>query len=194
MAEMATLARPYARAAFEAALDAGSEGLSRFSADLAFLNGCMEVAKLRAELTSPNRVADQKAALFAQVLGDDLSGAGLNFVSLLAEQGRLPLLPEIQQQYERLRSEQERVLQVEVVSTKELSTDALNRLTVALGRRFDCEVQITSRVDASLLGGAVIRAGDTVIDGSVRGRVDRLADGLGVTRASRDRHARPTAA
>lgn len=194
MAELATLARPYARAAFEAARSDGDDGLSRFSADLALLNGCMQVAELRTELLSPSRVAAQKAALFADVLGDDLGQLGRRFVALLAEQSRLALLPEIQRQYELMRAEHERVLKVEVVSAQELSAEALNKLIAGLAKRFEREVDITSRVDPTLLGGAVIRAGDTVIDGSVRGRLERLADALGVTRASRDKHARPTAA
>lgn len=144
--------------------------------------------------SSPSRVAAQKAALFADVLGDDLGQLGRRFVALLAEQSRLALLPEIQRQYELMRAEHERVLKVEVVSAQELSAEALNKLIAGLAKRFEREVDITSRVDPTLLGGAVIRAGDTVIDGSVRGRLERLADALGVTRASRDKHARPTAA
>jgi len=194
MAELATLARPYARAAFETARTEGDGGLQGFSSDIALLNGCMEVPALRSELLSPRRVALQKAELFADVLGDDLSHRGRRFVALLAEQDRLALLPEIQHQYEVLRAEHEQLLKVEVVSAQALSTEALNNLTAGLARRYEREVEITCRIDPTLLGGVVIRAGDTVIDGSVRGRLERLADALGVTRASRDQHARSTAA
>lgn len=192
MAELATLARPYARAAFEAALAEGDAALPRFSYELALLNGCMEVPELRAELVSPRRVAAEKAKLIHDLFGDELSAAGRNFVALLAEQDRLALLPEIQVQYEHMRAEHERVLEVEVVSARELGADALARLEERLGNRFQRKVALHPRIDPGLLGGVVIRAGDTVIDGSVRGRLARLAESLGASGARRE--TRPTAA
>ncbi len=180
MAEVATLARPYARAAFEAALAEGEEALPRFSHELALLTGCMEVPELRAELLSPRRVAAEKAAMIQTLLGEELSQAGRNFVSLLTEQGRLVLLPEIQRQYEQLRARHEKVLKVEVVCAREIGTSEMEKLTERLTRRFDSRVELTTRIDPDLIGGAVIRAGDTVIDGSVRGRLIRLSESLGI--------------
>ncbi len=191
MAEQATLARPYARAAFQSALDRGGDALSGFSYELALLTGCVEEPQLRAELLSPGRGAAQKAELIGQIFSDELSPHGRNFVALLAEQDRLGLLPEIQHQYEQLRAAHEKVLEVEVVTAHELSADVEANLAERLSRRFGCKVEIKQRLDSTLIGGAVIRAGDTVIDGSVRGRLVRLAETLGVRR---DAAARSTVA
>lgn len=191
MAELATLARPYARAAFEAALDRGEDTLPKFSYELALLTGCVQEPALRPELLSPSRGAADKAGLIAKVFGDELSAQGRNFVALLAEQDRLGLLPEIQRQYEQQRAAFERILEVEVVTAHELPADAEAALAERLSRRFERKVEITQRLDSTLIGGAVIRAGDTVIDGSVRGRLVRLAETLGVRR---DAAVRSTAA
>jgi len=191
MAEQATLARPYARAAFQAALERGEEALPGFSYELALLTGCVEEPRLRAELLSPGRGPAQKVGLIEQVFSTELSPHGRNFVALLAEQDRLGLLPEIQRQYEQQRAAHERVLKVEVVTAHALTADAEAALAERLARRFGSKVEITQRLDSTLIGGAVIRAGDTVIDGSVRGRLARLAETLGVRR---DAAARSTAA
>lgn len=191
MAELATLARPYARAAFEVALERGDDALPRFSYELALLTGCVQEPRLRAELISPSRSAAEKAELIGKIFGDELSAHGQNFVALLAEQDRLGLLPEIQRQYEQQRAAYERVLEVEVVTAREIPAEAEQTLAERLSRRFERKVEITQRIDAALIGGVVIRAGDTVIDGSVKGRLVRLAEALGVRR---DATVRSTAA
>lgn len=184
MAELATLARPYARAAFQSALDRGDEAISRFAYQLSLMTECVQQPTLRNELSSPARVASGKVDLLRQVLADDLGDDGANFISVLAEHDRLLLLPEIQRQFEQQRALYERVLEVEVIAARDLSEADQDTLRERLTRRFERRVTLTTRTDASLIGGAVIRAGDTVIDGSVRRRLTRLAESLGVANRS----------
>lgn len=180
MAEFATLARPYARAAFEAAREAGDDGLDRWSRMLAWLAAATETEALAQELSSPARSPEGKALLLTEVAGDALDDQGRKLVRVLAGNRRLALLPEIATQYEALKDEAQRTLEVEVVTARALSEAELEQLRAGLARRFAKEIALESRVDGGLLGGAVIHAGDTIIDGSIRGRLDRLADSLRV--------------
>ena len=109
---------------------------------------------------------------------DALDDRGRRFVYVLADNKRLDLLPEIAAQFETRKAEAERVLDVEITAAVTLSEAQVNVYTEALRRRFGQQVHVTAGVDAALVGGAVIRAGDTVIDGSVRGRLARLMDAL----------------
>lgn len=181
MAEQATLARPYARAAFEAALARGEDALPQFSQELALIAECVRFPEIRAELNSPVRMASEKAKLINELLPEELSGSGRNFVAVLAEHGRLLLTPEIQKQFEQQRAAYERVLNVDITSAQPLSDPEQEQLRERLSRRFERRVELHVDTDASLIGGVIIRAGDTVIDGSVRGRLGRLAARLGVT-------------
>ena len=99
-------------------------------------------------------------------------------ISVLARNDRLGLFTEINAQFESLRADEERTLEVEVVAAYELTPAERQQLIDVLGRRFEREIQLSSRVDTSLLGGAIIRAGDTVIDGSIRGKLDKLSETL----------------
>ncbi|HSG88407.1 MAG TPA: F0F1 ATP synthase subunit delta [Pseudomonadales bacterium] len=181
MAEFATLARPYARAAFETARADGDDGLSRFADMLAFLAAAAGTPELAEELSSPSRSPDGKAELLVSLAGDALSDKGQNLVRVLAENKRLELLGEIHAQFEALKDEFERTLEVEVISARALDDAALSGLGDRLAARFDKQITLSSRVDATLLGGAVIRAGDMIIDGSIRGRLDKLAETLRAT-------------
>ena len=96
----------------------------------------------------------------------------------MAENGRLSILPEISVMYEQLRQEEEKRLSVRVVSAVALTEQQRDRMGAALSRRFDCKINLESEIDVSMLGGAVIYAGDMVIDGSVRGRLQKLATRL----------------
>jgi F-type H+-transporting ATPase subunit delta len=97
------------------------------------------------------------------------------FLAVLAENGRLPLLPEIAQLFEKMRAEQERVLDVTLKSAVDLSADQKERFTAALRKRFDREIRLHTQIEPSLLGGAVLQADDLVIDGSVQGGLTQLA-------------------
>jgi F-type H+-transporting ATPase subunit delta len=174
MAEIATLARPYANAVFDVARQAGD--LDRWSRMLALLGTAAGNSTMRALLTAPEVDEERKAYRLCEVCGEELNAAGKRFAQVLAVNKRLPLLPEIHTQFEALRAEEQSTLDVQVTSAFALSEAELANLQGALGRRFNKEINMASSVDGSLIGGAIIRAGDTVIDGSVRGRLAKLAE------------------
>lgn len=175
MAELDTVARPYAKAAFASASDAGA--LPAWSALLrAAAIGAGEPAFARL-VGNPNVPPAELAAVLADVARADAHGRA--FLQLLAERRRLPALPAIAAQFEALRAAAEGRVDVELVSAAELSDEQERRFAAALKQRLGREVVIQARVDAALLGGAIVRAGDLVIDGSVRGRLRKLAAALG---------------
>lgn len=176
VAELATIARPYANAVFELAKK--ERQLGRFSRLLAILAAATEDSQLQTLLASPDVTAEQKAFRLADVCGDAIDDRGRKLLQVLAQNGRLPLVPEIRQQFEKLKALEEQTLDVEIVSAFSLSDAETERLQNALQTKFEKQVTLTSRVDRQLLGGAIIRAGDTVIDGTVRGRLDKLAEAL----------------
>lgn len=176
MAELATLARPYANAVFDIARQAGE--IDRWSSMLAVLSTAASHPQLKTLLSAPGVPEEQKGARLSEVCGDDISAAARQLVQVLATNKRLPVLGEIYAQYEVLRAQEQQTLDVEVTSAFELSAQDADKLKAALHSRYNREVSMTSKVDASLLGGAVIRAGDTVIDGSVRGKLRKLSESI----------------
>ena len=176
MAELATLARPYASAVFDLARERGQ--LDRWARLLRLLAAALDVAAMRSLVETPSKADAAKAREFAAVLGDDIDDAGRSFLNVVAANKRLALLPEIQRQFEALKAAAEKTLDVEITAATGLSDAELRQFASVLERRFAQRVDVTARVDAALLGGAVIRAGDTVFDGSVRGKLDKLAESL----------------
>lgn len=174
MAELATLARPYANAAFDVAKS--NNDLDRWSRMLALLATAADNETVQVLLAAPDVEELQKAYRLSEICGEDLNDRGKRFVQVLAANKRLPLLPEIQAQFENLRAEEQATLDVQVTSAYPLSEAELDKLEGALSQRFEREVSMNSDVDGSLIGGAIIRAGDTVIDGSVRGKLGKLAE------------------
>lgn len=177
MAEAATIARPYAKAAFLSARD--TKALPDWSNALQNGAGLVGDARMVALLGDPKLTGDAVVTVFAGLGGSDIDGHWQNFVRLLAQNKRLDVLPEIAAQYQVLRAQYENELDVEVTSAVALSTEQQTRLATALKQRFKRDVRISTAVDPKLLGGAVIRAGDLVIDGSINGRLQRLAADLG---------------
>jgi F-type H+-transporting ATPase subunit delta len=176
MAELATLARPYANAIFAVARRDGE--LDRWSRMLTVLATATENDRIRSLLVTPEVDEMTKAHRLTDVCGDELNDRAKRFVQVLARNKRLPLLSEIDVQFEALRAEEQATLDVKVTSAFPLSEAELDRLRDALGRRFDKDINMESSVDRTLIGGAVIRAGDTVIDGSVRGKLAKLAESV----------------
>jgi len=175
MAEQATLARPYARAAFSYARDSGD--FASWSAVLATGAAVAASAGAGQLFGNPRVEPTELAELIAGVARDagaKVGDAHRNFLALLADNRRLSCLPELAQQFEALRAEVENTLDVEVVSALPLSAEQKATLSAALAKRFKRQVRITETVDPTLVGGAVVRAGDLVIDGSLRGRLARL--------------------
>ncbi len=176
MAELATIARPYANAVF--GLAKRDQALDAWSRMLATLAATIEHPKVRVLLESPDNPSQAKAFKLAELCGDELDDRGKKFLQALADNDRLLLLGEIRAQFEALKAEEEKSLDVEVISAYELSDAQSSALKVALNKKFEKEISIESRVDSGLIGGAIIRAGDVVIDGSVRGKLTKLAETL----------------
>ena len=176
MAELITLARPYAKAAFETALQDGA--LDKWSSMIALSAAVADQSEVSSILSSPSLSSDQIADTFIGVCGDELDGKGKNFLGLLAENKRLVLLPEISSLFEALKAQQEMSVDVEITTAFEISSDVSNKLANALKDRLKREILLTTNVDQSLIGGAVIRAGDNVIDSSVRGKLSKLAESM----------------
>jgi F-type H+-transporting ATPase subunit delta len=176
MAERATIARPYAKAAFEYAR--GANDFAPWSQALARLAEIVADPRVAALTKSPQWSAADVASLIIDVGGASLNPGMQNFVRVLAENHRLLLLPEIAARYEEFRSAVENTVDVEVVSAVKLDAAQSDKLSAALTRRLKRNVRMKNSVDATLLGGAVLRAGDLVIDGSLKGRLERLATEL----------------
>lgn len=176
MAELSTLARPYAKAAFAYAQQASD--LQGWSVALATAAAVSQNEKIGELLDNPQLTSEVCAEKFLTVCGEGFDSSRQNFIKLLAENHRLALLPEIFELFEVLKAEAEATLEVEVLSARALSEEQTQRLTQALSKKFSREVHLHSAVDESLLGGAIVRAGDTVIDGTVRGRLAKLAEAM----------------
>lgn len=176
MAELTTLARPYAKAAFEAALESGR--LNNWSDNLALAATVIREPAVKAALSSPSLTGEKQAQLVLGICGDDLIAQVKNFITILAENKRIPLLPEIVALFEILKANQEMKVDVNVISAFPLSDAIQEKLASALKSKLQREVILHSETDKSLIGGAVIRTGDLVIDGSVRGRLTKLAESM----------------
>jgi F-type H+-transporting ATPase subunit delta len=176
MSSLATLARPYAKAAFE---------LARADNSLALWDEMLSLAgKLAMEdsiaglLESPHVSSGQAVQFMSEAAAEAFDSRFRDFLSVLASNKRLPLLPDITVLYRRLREEVEKRLRVRVVSAVPLDDDQAGRMKAALARRFDREIELESEIDAGVIGGAVVYAGDQVIDGSLRGRLQILSYNL----------------
>lgn len=176
MAEKQTAARPYAEAVF--ALARERNALPAWSETLALAAAVIGDARIRQRVDDPRIERATLLWLLLDILDTRLAPDGANFIRLLVENRRLTLLPEIASLYEGLKAEAEARIEATVVSAFALEASQLQRIGAALQRRFGRAVQLTAEVNKQLVGGVVIRAGDLVIDGSVRGRLTALATEL----------------
>jgi F-type H+-transporting ATPase subunit delta len=173
MSQALTLARPYARAAFGLARDGNA--FAPWSDALGFSARVAADPRVAGLLGDPRLDDADAVALLAP---DGAAQPFRDFLALLAANRRLALLPEIAGLYEDLRADAERVVKARVTSAAELPAGELDTLKAALRKRFGREVEVETAVDASLIGGAVIDAGDVVIDGSLKGKLERLQAAL----------------
>jgi F-type H+-transporting ATPase subunit delta len=171
MVEKVTLARPYARAAFEAARD--SKDFARWSEMLAAAAATVVDGRVVKLLSSPRVQPADLVELIAEASRADEPGR--NFLNTLAQNRRLAVLPEVAALYEELRADIENITDVHITSAVKLDEAQRTRLAAALKKRLKREVRLHCDVDAGLIGGAVVRAGDFVIDGSLKARLERLA-------------------
>lgn len=176
MAELSTLARPYAKAAFEYAADAAE--LTDWSAQLAVAANVAKTEKVQKVLTSPSLTSVQQAELFLQVCGDELTGKLQNFIKVLAANKRIALLPDIYTLFQEFKANREKSVDVEIATAFELDATIQDQLAKALSTKLERDVRVQAAIDKSLLGGVIIRAADVVIDDSIRGRLSKLAEAI----------------
>jgi len=176
MSELSTLARPYAEAAFR--LARAENDLAGWSQRIATLAAIVSDARVVALIDDPAVSAERVAALIADVAGTDLGERGGNLVKVLAENERLTVLPEIRAQYEVLKASAEGTLDAKITSAHPLTQAQIDDFVAGLKASFNRAVHVEVAVDPELIGGAVIAIGDQVMDGSVRGRLRKMASTL----------------
>jgi F-type H+-transporting ATPase subunit delta len=174
MSQALTLARPYARAVFKLARE--QQRMPQWSTLLGFAARAVSEPSVQALLGNPGVPAQTLAELV--VPPGDVDPLFQQFLSVLADNRRLAVLPEIAGLFETLRAEDERIVRATITSATPLAEDDLAKLRASLVKRFGREVQVSTAVDPALIGGAVIDAGDVVIDGSLRSKLERLGAAL----------------
>ncbi|WP_226469300.1 F0F1 ATP synthase subunit delta [Luteimonas panaciterrae] len=173
MSQALTLARPYARAAFSLARDGGK--YADWSNALGFAARVAADPQISALLGNPKLTNADAVTLLSP---DGASETFGSFLALLFDNRRLALLPEIAGLFEELRAEAERIVKARITSATTLPAGELDTIKAALKKRFGREVEVETAIDESLIGGALIDAGDVVIDGSLRGKLSRLQSAL----------------
>ena len=176
MAEPLTIARPYAKAAFSYAVDSGS--VDGWATLLNRLGALCSLSEMAALISHPKLSVEQRADVAVGVLGETPDEAMVNFVRLVARNGRMEVLPEIAVIFGQLRAQREATVQVEVEAAFPVDDTAVEQLKAALSRKLHRTVELQTTIRPELIGGLIIRAGDMVIDGSVRGKLAKLAHTL----------------
>lgn len=176
MAEMATLARPYANAVYKLAKE--SESVTEWHHALDRLREAYTDSSLQRLVSSPSVSAGAKAKALFGLLGTDIPAGARNFLTVLTRGNRQELLPEIAQQFAASKARDERTLDVLITTAVKLDEEQLQGFQRSLERRFASSVNIEAKVDANIVGGAVIRAGDTVLDASIQGKLQKMRDAL----------------
>ncbi|MEE9322361.1 MAG: F0F1 ATP synthase subunit delta [Granulosicoccus sp.] len=173
MVDFTTAARPYGKAVFEIARDAGSYDI--WSERLTFWSALIENPEMAQRLEAPGLTHQDRATMVETVAADGMDDNSRNFIRLLSENNRLSLMQDISGIFEELRAEAEGEIEATVTSAFELTEAQSTKIGDALSKRLNRTVHIVSEIDKDLIGGAIIRAGDLVIDGSLKGRVEGLS-------------------
>ena len=176
MAEKRTVARPYAQAVFALAQEQGE--LQSWSNMMTLLGQAASDSQLADMLKNPEQESAKVIEILVSICGDTIPDSGLSMLKLLAENDRLVLLPEISELFEEERAEFEKSLHAKVIAATALTDAQQQQIIDALARRFGKEVTLSHEVDESIIGGAIIYAGDMVIDGSVANRLEKLSTSL----------------
>lgn len=176
MAETITIARPYAKAAFEAAK--ASDALVAWSEMLAYAGAVANDDKMKVVLDHPSLTSEQKAQVFKDICGDKINADGARFVAVLSENNRIGLLADIADLFDHYKAQLEQSIDVEIESAFELDNGQQDKLAQALSKKLDRKVLVTATTNSDLIGGAIIRAEDLVIDASVRGKIAKLAEAI----------------
>ncbi|WP_413691859.1 F0F1 ATP synthase subunit delta [Psychromonas sp. KJ10-2] len=172
MSELTTVARPYARAAFEFAVS--NNNIEAWSAMLFFASEVAQDATMANVLTR-DKAPQELAELFINVCGDQLDENGQNLIKVLAENGRLSVLPRVAQLFADLETEYKKEVDADVVSAYALSKEQQKELSVSLEKRLARKVNLNCSIDKSLIAGMVVTAGDLVIDSTASGQLTRLS-------------------
>lgn len=175
MAELTTIARPYAKAAFDFAVE--QQAVEKWAEMLGFAALVSENETMQPLLTGA-MASSELAKLFISVCGEQVDTHGQNLIKVMAENGRLEVLPAVASLYGEFRNEWSKEVEADVVSATELSDEQKQQISVSLEKRLARKVKLNCSIDAGLIAGVIIKAGDLVIDGSVSGKLARLADKL----------------
>ena len=176
MADRATIARPYARAAFAHAQ--ATKDLTSWSKLLGAAAIAAQDPRVARLIGNPHVTGDELVEFLGGMSKHAAGEGGKNFLHALAENRRLHLLPLIAAQFERLRADVEGLVDVLVIAAREIAAPQQKRLEAALAKRLGRDVRMHTEIDESLIGGAIVQAGDLVIDGSLKGRLERLGTAL----------------
>ena len=177
MADFTTAARPYAKAVFDIAKEANE--LDSWGDALTNLANVVVDTHINELLSNPETSKQAKGEALIQILGDNLNDKQKNLVKLMAENGRLQLMPDVLAQFEVARAKAENKIEAEVVSAFELTAEQTDDLVKTLKNKLGCDITLTTTIDESLIGGVIIKAGDTIIDASMKSQLDSLALSLG---------------
>lgn len=177
MAELTTLARPYAKAVFDAAKD--QDAVDLWDQALAFAAAVAADKEVKRVLGIPGLSEQRKAELFADCFEEPLPEALKNFLLILAENKRLGLLPAVSELFRLHRANLERTVSLSVSTAFELTAEQQQKLIDAMSKKLERKVELETSVDQSLIGGVMVRTGDLVIDASVRGKLARMARAMG---------------
>ncbi|QCU91039.1 F0F1 ATP synthase subunit delta [Thiomicrorhabdus sediminis] len=172
MAELMTIARPYAEAVFALAKD--EQKLADWSEQLANLAVIAGDDAMQAMLENPKYTADNVVSVFEGIMDSGLSAEGKNLLTAMAENKRLKALPEVADQFEDLRAAEEKRIRATVISARKPTVEQKKKLSAALNAKFDAEVEINYEVDESLIAGIKIVVGDWAIDGSALTQLNKL--------------------
>ncbi|WP_440054581.1 F0F1 ATP synthase subunit delta [Pseudoalteromonas sp. T1lg65] len=175
MSELTTIARPYAKAAFELAVEKGT--VEAWNEMLFFAGQVTRDEQVQTLLGSIS-LGSEQAEIIIKLCAEQLNEQGQNLIKLMAENERLAAIPAVADLFAELKADYEKEIDVDVISATVLADDAQAKLVAALEKRFARKVKLNCSIDEALVSGLVIKAGDTVIDGSVRGKLDRLATSL----------------
>ena len=176
MAELATIARPYAEAAFEIARE--QNALAVWSQMLRFVSSVVADPRVRAALDNPKLSAGDKESLLLSIAGDRVAGDGRNFLRVLIEADRIKLVPEIQARFDTLKDESEGVAKATIETAYPMSEAQVEQMKAALEKRFKKKVETTVVENRALIGGARVSVGDEVIDGSVQAKLAAMSTQL----------------
>ncbi|HPX88837.1 MAG TPA: F0F1 ATP synthase subunit delta [Methylophilaceae bacterium] len=176
MAEISTIARPYAVAAYKLAKE--QKALAKWSEMLGFATAVANNAQMQAYIQDPKVVSSDLQAAFLKVCGEKLNENAQNLIKVLVEYGRLSILPEITSAFEELKAQDEGVLDAQIIAAAKISDKEVKDLVGRLETKFGKKITASVTVDPEIIGGIKIVVGDTVIDASVKGQLQNLAYAL----------------